>query len=89
MRNPDTAHWRDSARTPKFLFLDAYSALPLLFFLLHIRVWTFILCSAICIFFALLKRFGFSLPVFMRILRVFLAGNVRSARPWIYRKRNF
>lgn len=88
MRNPDTVHWRDSARIPKFFFLDAYSALPLLFFLLHIRLWTFITCVSICVFFGLLNRFGFTLPVFLRIVRVFLSGNVRSARPWWTTKRN-
>ena len=87
MRNPSTAHWRDSARTPRFLILDAYSALPLLLFLLHIRLWSFILCVGICIFFATLNRFGYSLPVFMRIVRVFLGGKLRSARPW-WQKRN-
>lgn len=87
MRNPDTVHWRDSARTPKFFVLDAYSALPFLFFLLHIRLWTFLICAGICIFFALLNKFGFSLPVFLRFARSFLAGNNRSARPWWYRKK--
>lgn len=86
MRHPDTAHWRDSARIPKFFILDAYSAIPLLLFLLHIRIWTFVLCVCICLFFGLLNRFGFSLPVFLRLLRSFLAGNVRHVHPWWEKK---
>jgi intracellular multiplication protein IcmT len=88
MRHPETAHWRDSARTPKFFFLDAYSAIPLVLFLLHIRLWTFITACCICAFFMLLNRFGFSLPVFLRWLRSFIAGNDRAARSWITQKRN-
>lgn len=80
MKHPDTAHWRDSARTPRFFFMDAYSAIPLLLFLLHIRLWTFILACTVCAFFMLLNRFGFSLPVFIRWLRSFIAGNNRVAR---------
>lgn len=82
MRNPETAHWRDSARTPKFFVIDAYSAIPLLLFFLHIRLWTFILACSVCVFFMVLRRFGFSLPIFLRWLRAFTAGNTRSARPW-------
>lgn len=86
MRHPDTAHWRDSARTPKFFILDAFSAIPLLVFLLHIRVWSFILALIVATFFALLKRFGFSLPVFVRLMRSTFAGKQRSAHSWISKK---
>jgi intracellular multiplication protein IcmT len=82
MLRSGNAHWRDSARSPKFFFVDAYAAFPLLAFLLHIRWWTFFLALSSIAFFALLERFGFTLPVFKRILRVFLAGNHRIARPW-------
>lgn len=82
MRNPETAHWRDSARMAKFFFVDARAAIPLLFFLLHIRLWTFLLALSITLFFATLQRFGFTLPVFMRWIRVFLGGNFRYSRPW-------
>ncbi|MAZ44756.1 MAG: phosphoesterase [Legionellales bacterium] len=76
------AHWRDSARAPKFFFIDAYAAFPLLIFTLHIRWWTFFLAIITIIFFAILERFGFTLPVFKRFMRAFLAGNHRVARPW-------
>lgn len=82
MRNPETAHWRDSARRPKFFMVDAYATFPLLLFLLHIKWWTFFLAIAAVAFFATLERFGFTVPVFFRWLKVFLIGNIRSARPW-------
>ena len=86
MRNPETAHWRDSARQPEFFIFDAYSALPFVFFLLHIRAWTFYLCCFVCLFFYALRRFGFTLPVFLRWLRCQLAGPRRAARKWYPRE---
>jgi intracellular multiplication protein IcmT len=79
MRNPHTAHWRDSSRTPKFFVLDAFSAIPLLLMLLHIRWWTFFTAVGVCVFFMVLNRFGFTLPIFLRWLRAFIAGNQRVA----------
>ncbi len=89
MRHPETAHWRDSARVPKFFMIDAYSAIPLFLTLLHIRLWTVALTISVCIFFMILNRFGFSLPVFLRWLRSFIAGNNRSARTWLARKEKY
>lgn len=82
MRHPETAHWRDSARSPKFFVLDAFSAFPLVLFLLHIRLWTFFLACSICVFFMVLNRFGFTVVVFFRWLRAFLIGNNRLSRSW-------
>lgn len=78
-----SANWRDSARQPRFFVVDAMAAFPLLLFLLHIRMWTFILAILAMIFFGVLERFSFTVPVFMRWVRGRLAGRVRVARsPW-------
>lgn len=82
MRHPETAHWRDSARTPQFFMMDAYSAIPLLLFTLHIRIWTFALACLICAFFMILNKFGFTVPVFLRWIRSFFAGNHRYTHSW-------
>lgn len=82
MRDPANAHWRDSARSPKLFFMDAYAAFPMLLFLLHIRWWTFFLCLGVIAFFVILEKFGFTVPVFKRWLRVFFAGPHRNSRPW-------
>ena len=63
---PVNAYWRDSARSPRFFFMDAYAALPFVVLLLHIRLWTFIL----------------AIPVFKRWLRTFIGGSYKFARPW-------
>jgi intracellular multiplication protein IcmT len=81
-RIPTEAHWRDSARNPRFFLIDARAAFPLLLFLLHIRWWTFFLAVGVMTFFGLLERYGFSLSVFLRWLRFTLAGPRKIAIPW-------
>jgi intracellular multiplication protein IcmT len=78
---PDT-HWRDSAYTARFFFVDARAAFPLLFFLLHIKLWTFFLAVGFMLFFALIEKYGLSLIVFSRWFRNFLAGPHKSSDPW-------
>lgn len=76
------AHWRDSAREAKFFFIDANAAFPFFFFLIHIKLWTFVLAVILMSFFTILRRFGYSVEVFLRIFRSFLAGSRKVAIPW-------
>lgn len=76
------AHWRDSGRTPRFFGIDARSTFPLLLFLVHIKLWTFILALSATLLFGIIERYGFSASVFLRILRNLLAGKRKYARPW-------
>ncbi len=76
------AHWRDSARAARFFFVDARAAFPLLLWLLHMRIWSFILAIVTMIFFALLEKYGFTLSVFVRWLKNFLGGPHKAAHPW-------
>ena len=76
------AYWRDSARIPRFFMIDARAAFPLLFFLLHIRIWTFVVAVLATIFFAALERYGFTLWVFFRWFRCLLAGKRKIAVVW-------
>ena len=76
------AHWRDSARTPRFYFIEGHAAFPLLLFLLHIRWWTFTLAIAATIFFSVLAHYGFSVQVFLRWTRCFFGGKYKTASPW-------
>lgn len=79
-----TAHWRDSARSPRFFMIDARAAFAILLFLVHIQVWTGIIVIVNSIFFAILERYGFTVPVFFRWIRVFFAGPIKISRPWWY-----
>lgn len=76
------AHWRDSARVVRLWVIDFRACFPLLIFILHIRIWTFIVAVVATIFFALLERAGFSLAVFLRFIRSFIAGPRKMAQPW-------
>ena len=77
-----TAHWRDSARIARFFGVDARAAFPIFVFLMHIRVWTAVTVLVSAIFFGILERYGFSLPVFFRWVRTFLSGPLKSSQPW-------
>jgi intracellular multiplication protein IcmT len=79
---PKEAHWRDSARQVRFFGIDARVSFLLLFFVLHLRLWTFILSLIGIIFFVLIERLGFSLKLFLRICRGILAGPRKLAIPW-------
>jgi intracellular multiplication protein IcmS len=76
------AHWRDSARSVKFFFIDFRACFPLLFLLFHIRLWTFILAVIATAFFSALERYGFTVTVFLRWMRSFVAGPRKIAQPW-------
>ena len=76
------SHWRDSARIPRFFGIDARSSFPLLLFLAHIRLWTFIVAVGATLLFGAIERYGFSSIVFLRMLRSILAGRRKLARPW-------
>jgi intracellular multiplication protein IcmT len=76
------AHWRDSARSIRFFIWDGDAAFPMVLFLMHIRLWTFILAVSVMMFFTFLNRYGFSLIVFLRWLRSFIAGSRKIAIPW-------
>lgn len=82
MRVPEDAHWRDSARSVRFFIWDGKTVFPMLLFLLHIRWWTFIVAVSAVFFFTILNRFGFSVEVFLRGFRSFLAGSRKLAAPW-------
>jgi intracellular multiplication protein IcmT len=77
-----SSHWRDSARHARFFLVDARAAFPLLLFLLHIRIWTFVAAVIAITFFAMIEHYGFTVTVFFRWLRSFLAGPRKMAQPW-------
>lgn len=78
------AHWRDSARNPRFFMVDARATFAIVLFMVHISNWTGIMVIINTIFFAILERFGFTIPIFFRWLRCILAGPIRIAKPWWY-----
>lgn len=82
LRDPENAHWRDSARPAMFFIVSAYAILPILIFLLHMRIYTLIIALTVCLFFGIIEKFGFTLPIFRRWFRNFFAGRHKVAKPW-------
>ncbi len=76
------AHWRDSARNVRLWIVDYRACFPLFLFLIHIRLWTFAVAVLTTAFFAALERYGFTVAVFSRWLRAYIAGPRKIAKPW-------
>lgn len=79
--SPDS-HWRDSARSARFFLVDARAAFPIFLFLMHIRTWTAGIVVVSMLLFGIIEHYGFTVPVFLRWLRSFLAGPRKLSRPW-------
>lgn len=79
--------WRDTAREPQFLGVDARACAPFVLFLAHMRLWTFVLSVVTVLVFAALSKFGLTLSVFRNALVRRMAGPVVMARPWWYWQR--
>ncbi|MFM8454561.1 MAG: IcmT/TraK family protein [Gammaproteobacteria bacterium] len=79
----DTYHWRDSARTAKFfLGIDARASFGLLAVIVYWSTTTLYIGLTCMLFFGILGWFKISIPVFFRLVRVFLAGKYRPSKPW-------
>jgi intracellular multiplication protein IcmT len=78
----EDTHWRDTARTARFFIVDARAAFPIFLFLMHIRLWTAMLVLISVVFFGVIEHYGFTVPVFLRQLRTFLAGPRKMSIPW-------
>lgn len=72
-------HWRNTARPARFFAIDARACLVVLLFLVHVRLWTFILMIVVLAALGVLERYGMTLPVALRRLRLFFIGNYRPA----------
>ena len=68
------SHWRDSARNPRFFFVDARAALFILLWLVHIRLWTFLLAIGALIIFGIMEYFNYTMPVALRVMHGLLFG---------------
>ena len=82
MQQSDRPHWRDSSRSARFFMVDALAAIPLVCVLLHVRMWTFLVALGAMTFFMILERFKFTVPVFLRWVKSFIAGPIKTAYPW-------
>ncbi|HEU0117315.1 MAG TPA: IcmT/TraK family protein [Alphaproteobacteria bacterium] len=82
-------HWRNTQKPARFFALDARAFAAILLFLLHARLWTFILAIVVMFVFWLLERRGLTFEASLRALRSWVLGRKRPAnhrranRHWI------
>lgn len=72
-------HWRNTQKPVRFFFMDARAFVPILFFLVHARFWTFGLAVAVVIAFSLMERRGLTFRASLRAIRVWFIGRERPA----------
>lgn len=82
-------HWRNTQKPARFFALDARAFLAILLFLVHARLWTFILALTVMAMFWLLERRGLTFEASLRAFRAWILGARRPAnhrraiRRWI------
>lgn len=83
------AEWTQAVRGPHLLWLPipAYAGLPILMWVMHMRLWTFVLALGVCVALAVAKARGRTVVWIIRRLRSRLRGGVVYARPLWYRRR--
>ena len=72
-------HWRNTQKPARFFVVDARAAFSVFFFLIHARLWTFVLAIVVMMIFWAFERRGLSFDSAMRALRSWLLGRRRPA----------
>lgn len=72
-------HWRNTQKPVRFFILDARASLAVLLFLLHMRLWTFVVAILIMMVFWFLERRGLSFAASLRAVRSWIVGHHRPA----------
>ncbi|WP_151193848.1 IcmT/TraK family protein [Cysteiniphilum sp. JM-1] len=80
MRHDLQSHWRDSAYTPKFFFIDARVFILVVICLLHFTLFTFLMCLLAMIVLGILHHFKLTLNVTVLLIREFLFGKHKRRR---------
>ncbi len=72
-------HWRNTARPVRFFSVDYRAGIFLFIFMMHIRLWTFLLMLTALFVLWFLERRGLTMPLAMRRLRLLFIGSYRPA----------
>lgn len=80
------AIWRNAGRRLTIWGIPAPAFLVYLFWCRWPCMMAFYICSGVIAFFALLSRYGWTLPVLIRRLVHLIRGSRKSGRPWWYRR---
>lgn len=75
-------NWQNTGRETKFWIFNSTTSFPVLLLMLRISWNTFFLVIATMGVFFILDYYGFKVKVFFRLIRSFLAGRRKVAKPW-------
>lgn len=70
-------YWRDSQRSVRFFIFDSKASFPVVLFIFHARLWTFLIVIAVMLLFWALERKGLDFTTALRTMRSFIIGNYR------------
>ncbi len=82
-------HWRNTQKPARFFMLDARSFTTMFLFMVHMKLWTFILVSVTMLSFWVFERRGLTFEAALRAIRVWFLGKKRPAlrrkfrRDWV------
>lgn len=72
--------WYNTARTPKFFIVDAKFGIFVIIFLIHIRIYTFLLLVGVFIFFFILDQNKINFKTFLKLIREGFSGKIKKIR---------
>jgi intracellular multiplication protein IcmT len=72
-------HWRNTARPVRFFNVDYRAGIFVFLFLMHMRLWSFLVLLGVIGLLWFLERRGLTMPLAMRRLRIWFIGNYRPA----------
>jgi intracellular multiplication protein IcmT len=82
-------HWRNTQKPARFFMLDARASAATFLYLVHAKVWTFVVAVITMLLFWFLERHGLTFQASLRAFRVWFIGPKRPAlrhgshRHWI------
>ncbi len=82
-------HWRNTQKPARFFSLDARAFTAIFLFLVHAKLWTFVLAITTMIVFWIFERRGLTFEAALRSMRSWILGRRRPAtlrgrrRHWI------
>lgn len=72
-------HWRNTQKPARFFALDARAFAAIFLFLVHARLWTFVLALVVMLIFWIFERRGLTFESALRAMRSWILGSRRPA----------
>lgn len=72
--------WANTALKARIFIISAHAFIPFLIFMIHWSWLTFFIAVAGVIFFTVLEYYGYTPPVFARVIKLYLGGSRRRSQ---------